>query len=300
MGNKMRWKYGDTNPVVAPVDSAVAVEIGDLLYWDTDDAKPATSQADQGSEAANQILFAANFLGVAMQAKAAGAAGTIRVATAGVFEFDSPSATHELAAFFGASENAGGDALLDQQIEIVTTADKAIGRVARRDSAATTTGMVQIGSPVMLYPYYALANMADVGTMVYTAGYLMVADGTDWEAVALSGAFTMAATGALRMAQATVAAAGSVQGDATAITAEGLCLVTAADATKGVKLPAAAAGKMVLIKNNANAVLKVWPNTDDAINAIAANSALSMAAYTCALFVSYDAVTWYTCPLLPS
>jgi cobalamin biosynthesis protein CobD/CbiB len=59
---------------------------------------------------------------------------------------------------------------------------------------------------------------------------------------------------------------------------------------------------MIVIKNSdaANAVLKVWPATGDAINAIAANSALSMAAKTSALFVSLDGTTWYTTPLLPS
>lgn len=98
---------------------------------------------------------------------------------------------------------------------------------------------------------------------------------------------------------ATVAATGSLQTDAAAV-GVGFTLVSAADATKGVKLPAAVAGQQCRIKNNANAVLKVWPNTDDAINAIAANSALSMAAFTSAIFECYDGTTWYTTPLLPS
>jgi hypothetical protein len=103
------------------------------------------------------------------------------------------------------------------------------------------------------------------------------------------------------VASATVAATGSSQSDAAAV-AEGFTLVTAANGTKGVKLPAAAAGALCIVKNDdaANAVLKVYPDTDDAINAIAANSALSMAAKTAALFVAYDATTWYTVPLLPS
>ena len=51
MANTMRWRYGDTNPVMLPVDSATVIEIGDLVYLDTDDAKPASAQADQGTEA---------------------------------------------------------------------------------------------------------------------------------------------------------------------------------------------------------------------------------------------------------
>ena len=98
---------------------------------------------------------------------------------------------------------------------------------------------------------------------------------------------------------ATVAATGTVQADAASI-AVGFTLVSGADAAKGVKLPAAAAGKMCYVKNNAAAILKVWPNTDDAINAIAANSNIAMASLTSAIYYAYDATTWYTIPLLPS
>ena len=68
MANTMRWRYGDTSPVMLPVDSATVIEIGDLVYLDTDDAKPAGSQPDQGTEPANQQLFHDMFAGVAMQA----------------------------------------------------------------------------------------------------------------------------------------------------------------------------------------------------------------------------------------
>jgi len=106
-------------------------------------------------------------------------------------------------------------------------------------------------------------------------------------------------TGAQIIPTATVAATGSLQTDAAAVTT-GFTLVSAADATKGVKLPAAAAGLQVIIKNGANAVLKIWPNTDDAINAVGANNAFSIAALTSVHLISYDATTWYSLPLLPS
>ena len=72
MSNTMRWRYGDTNPIVIAPNSAADIEIGDLLYFASDEALPASSQADQASEAANQALFHSNFLGVAMQASPAG------------------------------------------------------------------------------------------------------------------------------------------------------------------------------------------------------------------------------------
>lgn len=98
----------------------------------------------------------------------------------------------------------------------------------------------------------------------------------------------------------TVAAAGSTNADATPITTPGV-LVTAGDATKGAILPALAAGKMVFVKNGANAVLKIYPPAGAAINALTATTgAISLAANTSAIFWFYSATQVYTIPLLPS
>ena len=110
---------------------------------------------------------------------------------------------------------------------------------------------------------------------------------------------TVTATGDLYVASATVAATGSTQANAAQL-AGGFTLVSAADATKGVKLPEAVAGRVVIIKNGANAVLKVWPSTGDAVNAIAADSNYVLAANTSSILVAYDSTTWYSVPLLAS
>ena len=149
MSDKMRWRYGDTNPVVAAVDAATAIEIGDLLYQDTDDAKPASSQADHGSETANQELLADKFLGVAMQRSRNGDTAPVRVATTGVFEFDCPSGTFELGDLVGADANAAGNALLNQQVAKVTASRCAVGRVAKRVAPAATSVLIDIRSTVM-------------------------------------------------------------------------------------------------------------------------------------------------------
>ncbi len=149
MTDKMRWRYGDTNPVIAAIDSTTAIEIGDLVYLDTDDAKPASLQADQGTEQANQSLLATNFLGVAMQRSRAGDTDPIRVATTGVFEFDCPSSTYELGDLVGADEAASGTALENQQIAQVSAAQYAIARIARRAPVATTNVLVDVRSTVM-------------------------------------------------------------------------------------------------------------------------------------------------------
>ena len=149
MTDKMRWRYGETNPVIAAVAAQTIVEIGDLLFLAVDEARPASAQEDQGSEPANQELFARYFLGVAMQHSGAGQSTPIRVATTGVFQFDCPSATYELGELVGASENAEGNRLLNQQVEKVTAPARAIGRVARREPNPTNTVLVDIRSTVM-------------------------------------------------------------------------------------------------------------------------------------------------------
>jgi hypothetical protein len=114
--------------------------------------------------------------------------------------------------------------------------------------------------------------------------------------------FTVGATG-LTMPVQSVAATGSDNTDAAAITTYGVIHATAADGTKGVKLPTAAAGKVVIVKNSdaANAILKVYPGASDKINSgTATTGALSMAAKTSAVFVAISDVDWFTVPLLPS
>ena len=43
MSSTMRWRYGETNPVVLPVASATVIEIGDLVYFDSGTLKPASA-----------------------------------------------------------------------------------------------------------------------------------------------------------------------------------------------------------------------------------------------------------------
>jgi hypothetical protein len=125
-----------------------------------------------------------------------------------------------------------------------------------------------------------------------------ISGGTISSATSVS-ASDITTTGGLYLKTATVAATGSTQSDAASVS-DGFTLVSAADATKGVKLPAAVAGRTVILKNNANAVLKVWPASGDGINAITVDSNYVLAAYTSSLLVAYDSTTWYSVPLLAS
>lgn len=120
-------------------------------------------------------------------------------------------------------------------------------------------------------------------------------------ATALTGALTV--TGGIVFPVQALAAAGSSNTDAGVVTSYGVVHATAANGTKGIKLPAAKAGAVVIVKNSdaANGILKVYPDTGDKINSgTATTGALSMAAKTAAMFVAIDATDWFTIPLLPS
>lgn len=98
-----------------------------------------------------------------------------------------------------------------------------------------------------------------------------------------------------------VAAAGSVLADAAQLST-GFTVVTGANGTVGVKLPATpAAGSVVIIKGTTAGVLKVWPDAAATINAIGSNGAISLASGAVpAIFIAKSTTQWYTLPLLPS
>ena len=98
-----------------------------------------------------------------------------------------------------------------------------------------------------------------------------------------------------------VAAAGSTVTDAAQLL-EGFTVVTGANGTLGVKLPATpTAGTIVVIKGTTAGVLKVWPDAAATINAIGSNGAISLASGAIpAIFIAKSATQWYTLPLVPS
>ncbi len=149
MANKMRWRYGDTNPVQLPVLQGYIIDIGDLIYLDAGSAKSASSMFDQGTLSANQEMFHDSFVGVAMQASPADSTQSIRIATSGVFDFDCTSATFELGDLIGTDEDGIGTKLEDGVVIGVATPNLAVGRCAKRSDPAGTRVLVDIASTVM-------------------------------------------------------------------------------------------------------------------------------------------------------
>jgi len=141
MSHKTRWRYGDTNPVVASVNPDTVIEIGDLVFQSVDNARPACELSDQE-------LFVEYFLGVAMQRSRKGDVDPIRVATTGVFEFECVPSTFELGILVGNADVEAGRPQ-NQQVRAVSDPRHAIGRVAKRQGMSGSTLLVDVRSTVM-------------------------------------------------------------------------------------------------------------------------------------------------------
>lgn len=92
---------------------------------------------------------------------------------------------------------------------------------------------------------------------------------------------------------ATLAAAGSVQGDATAITGLTPFVVsTGGDGAVGSILPAAIAGTQITIYNSAAGGVKVYPASGGTINGGSANAAVTVAAKGLLRLTATSATNW--------
>ena len=90
-----------------------------------------------------------------------------------------------------------------------------------------------------------------------------------------------------------IAAAGTVQANATAITKDNN-IVSTVVVGAGVVLPTAVAGMRIYIKNTSANALLVYPATSGIINSLAANAAYSQAANASAFYISSSTTQWYS------
>ena len=110
---------------------------------------------------------------------------------------------------------------------------------------------------------------------------------------------------ALIMGVQTVAAAGSDQAGAGAITqgSGAVVIVTGADDAKGVRLPLLSdctVGEVYFVMNNlSNKTLEVYPGSGDAVNVSSDNTAITVAADTINIFICMDSAEWFGAELPP-
>ena len=149
MANKMRWRYGDTNPVMLGVAADTVIEIGDMVLQDAGMAQPASANADAGSEAGNQEALHDDFVGIAMQHSPAGSTDPVRVATSGVFEMDCAAATFVVGDLIGADEASSGTALENQVVAKVATPNLAIGACVKHVNPSATRVLVEVMSTIV-------------------------------------------------------------------------------------------------------------------------------------------------------
>lgn len=140
-----RFRHIDPQRVASyPVDSATVIEVGDLVYLEVDDVRPASGLTYGASLANAQGNFAKKYVGVAMTASANGETDPVQVARAGTFEFACAAGQFEVGDLVNADDNTGGTALEDQQVIAVGENGIGIGRVAKRYSANTTSVLIEI------------------------------------------------------------------------------------------------------------------------------------------------------------
>ncbi len=140
MSDKIRWRFGETQPVFVDVDSKTTVDIGDLVFLENGKAFAANVKS-------TQFDLTDRFLGVAMEKSAVGETRPIRVATSGVFEYDCREATFALGDLVGADYRDDGT-LEPQKVVKVESPQNAIGKVVRAQSVDAPTVYVTIRSTV--------------------------------------------------------------------------------------------------------------------------------------------------------
>lgn len=146
MANSYSFRSGQRELVKCPVDSGTVVEVGDVVYLETDDTRPASSKVWDTNLATTQANLANVFMGVAVEMSANGDTDDIDVDISpdSVYQFTVNSATYKLGDALGCDKDTG-NALLDQALE-AATGTSAIARAKEFKSSATTLLRVSFAS----------------------------------------------------------------------------------------------------------------------------------------------------------
>ena len=123
-------------------------------------------------------------------------------------------------------------------------------------------------------------NFSNLNSDKYESG-----DSPSFADLALTGTLIKSVAG-------TVTAAGTTQGDATALT-KTVNMITTATANQGVKLPTAAAGLTIKVINTTAVTIKVYPNTSDVIDGGTVNAGVNLSPYSSVELVAQDTQDWY-------
>ncbi len=136
-------------------------------------------------------------------------------------------------------------------------------------------------------------SLPNAGVFMDASGNISLKNNASASVSFSSGGVSTASGGLLTLGNVgTVAAAGSDQAGAGAITAQ-ITYVTAADGTKGVRLPAVTAGAIYIVYSTvATNGLKVYPASGDDINDGTGDASITIEGKTMAIFIGMDTSTW--------
>ena len=115
MSDNQRHRRETANPRYFAVNSATVIEVGDLLWLDTDDVKPASDFSWNASIAQTQEDFNLKFVGMSADRSRAGDTDEVCVDKNGIKEFTCESATFEIGDLVGPAK-ASGNALENQKV----------------------------------------------------------------------------------------------------------------------------------------------------------------------------------------
>ena len=233
----------------------------------------AAGSANLGNSATANY-FIGNFYGTANTATSATNASALlqntSTATTVYPTFTTSSANGNSSAVFNSSISANlGNASIT-----ATTFVGALSGAATSATSATTAGTVTTA---------AQSNITSVGTLtsLNSSGNI-----TAPSHIANTGYF-------VRSVSASVSAAGTVQGNATALTTE-FNRVSTVTSGSGVVLPSATAGMAIAIVNSSANSLLVYPATGAAINSLSTNVGYSHETLATLQYIAISSTQWYT------
>jgi hypothetical protein len=109
----------------------------------------------------------------------------------------------------------------------------------------------------------------------------------------ITGANVTTSSYVIRSVGTAISAAGTIQGDATALTKD-INVVSTVSAGQGVRLPTAVAGMVIIINNTSATNMNVYPATGAAINSLATNAAYTHIPTASLQYYAISATQWYT------
>ncbi len=134
--------------VYCAVDTGTVIAVGDLLYLDTDDVKPAASFTWTSNIATTQANFANVFLGVALASHAGGSGAVtnfpVDMSPLTIYKYACTSEAHEIGDTLGLAKDSGNNMV--NQSFVKAAASSSVARCHKRDASAATSVQVTLQS----------------------------------------------------------------------------------------------------------------------------------------------------------